>query len=155
AAPGTQAVILLGNGDGTFQPPLSYSILAGRSESGTVADFDGDGRLDLAVANSDSSTVSVLLQTTSYRDVILADNPIMYWRLGETSGTIAYDESANHRDATYIHQPLLGFPGAIANDTNTSVGFNGCNQWAGWIPTSSYSGAFTVEAWVKEKKVHL
>ena len=42
----------------------------------------------------------------AYRDVILADNPIMYWRLGETSGTIAYDESANHRDATYIHQPL-------------------------------------------------
>src|SRR5439155_1183684 len=33
----------------------------------------------------------------AYRDVILADNPIMYWRLGETSGTIAQDESANHR----------------------------------------------------------
>jgi hypothetical protein len=91
--------------------------------------------------------------TTSYRDIILADNPIMYWRLGETSGTIAYDESANHRDATYINNPMLGFPGAIANDTNTSVGFNGRNQGAGWIPTSSYSGAFTVEAWVKEKQI--
>src|SRR5438552_17776538 len=77
----------------------------------------------------------------------------MYWRLGETSGTVAYDESANHRDATYIHQPFLGLPGAIANDTNTSVGFNGLNQWVGWIPTSSYSGEFTVEAWVKEKRV--
>jgi hypothetical protein len=91
--------------------------------------------------------------TTSYRDVILADNPIMYWRLGETSGTIAYDESANHRDASYINNPLLGFRGAIANDTNTSVGFNGFNQWVGWIPTSSYFGAFTVEAWVKEKQI--
>jgi len=91
--------------------------------------------------------------TTSYRDVILGDNPIMYWRLGETSGTIAYDESANHRDASYINNPLLGFPGAIANDTNTSVGFNGFNQGAGWIPTSSYFGAFTVEAWVKEKQI--
>ena len=94
-----------------------------------------------------------IAQTTSYRDVILADNPIMYWRLGETSGTIAYDESANHRDASYINNPLLGFPGAIANDTNTSVGFNGFNQWVGWIPTSSYFGAFTVEAWVKEKQI--
>jgi hypothetical protein len=94
---------------------------------------------------------------TSYRDVILADNPIMYWRLGETSGTIAYDETANHRDATYIHQPFLGLHGAIANDTNTSVGFNGCNfcnQYVGWIPTTSYSGAFTVEAWVKEKQIN-
>jgi hypothetical protein len=79
----------------------------------------------------------------------------MYWRLGETSGTIAYDESANHRDATYIHDPFLGLPGAIANDTNTSVGFNGINQYVGWIPTSSYSGAFTVEAWVREKRLHL
>ncbi len=91
--------------------------------------------------------------TTSYRDVILADNPIMYWRLGETSGTIAYDESAIHRDASYINNPLLGFPGAIANDTNTSVGFNGFNQGVRWIPTSSYFGAFTVEAWVKEKQI--
>src|SRR5205823_3179462 len=94
-----------------------------------------------------------IAQTSSYRDVILADNPIMYWRLGETTGTIAHDESANHRDASYVNNPLLGFPGAIANDTNTSVGFNGFNQWAGWIPTSSYFGAFTVEAWVKEKQI--
>jgi hypothetical protein len=86
--------------------------------------------------------------------VILADNPIMYWRLGETSGTIAYDETANHRDATYIKSPFLGLGGAIANDPNTAAGFNGFTQYAGWIPTSSYSGAFTVEAWVKEKKVH-
>ncbi len=92
--------------------------------------------------------------TISYRDVILADNPIMYWRLGEASGTIAYDETGNHRDATYIHHPSLGLHGAIANDRNTSVGFNGFNQYVGWIPTSSCSGAFTVEAWVKEKRVH-
>src|SRR5438552_4195511 len=39
---------------------------------------------------------------SAYRDVILGANPIMYWRLGETSGTIAYDETANHRDASYI-----------------------------------------------------
>jgi hypothetical protein len=91
--------------------------------------------------------------TTSYRDVILADNPVMYWRLGEISGAIAHDESANHRDASYTNNPLLGFPGAIANDTNTSVGFNGFNQGVQWIPTSSYFGAFTVEAWVKEKQI--
>ena len=156
AAPRTQAVILLGNGDGTFQRPLRYPTHGGRGESGTVADFDGNGRLDLAIANSDSSTVSILLQSkSSYRDMILADIPMMYWRLGEPCKRIAHDKSANHRDATYIHQPFLGLHGAIANDTNTSVGLNGCNQWVGWIPTSSYSGVFTVEGWVKEKKVHL
>jgi len=88
-----------------------------------------------------------------YRDVILADNPIMYWRLGETSGTVAFDESANHRDARYIHNPFHGLPGAIANDPDTSAGFNGVNKYIGWSPTSSYSGSFTVEAWVQVKQV--
>jgi N-acetylneuraminic acid mutarotase len=88
----------------------------------------------------------------AYRDVILADSPIMYWRLGETSGTIVYDESANHRDARYLNNTGLGVPGAIADDPNTAAGFHGIHQYVKWIPASSYSGAFTVEAWVKEKK---
>jgi hypothetical protein len=39
--------ILLGNGDGTFQAPLAYAV--GNSTGGTsVADFNGDDKLDLA-----------------------------------------------------------------------------------------------------------
>jgi len=50
--------VLLGNGDGTFQPAVQYAV--GSSPSAMVAgDFTGDGHLDLAVANGDS--VSVLL----------------------------------------------------------------------------------------------
>ncbi len=52
--------VLLGNGDGTFQPQVTYAV-----GSGPVAivagDFTGDGHLDLAVANEFSGTVSVLL----------------------------------------------------------------------------------------------
>ncbi|HEY6271212.1 MAG TPA: FG-GAP-like repeat-containing protein [Terriglobales bacterium] len=54
--------VLLGNGDGTFQPPKGYS--AGQDPVAvTVADFNNDGNLDLAVAddNSFSSGYSVLL----------------------------------------------------------------------------------------------
>ena len=44
--------ILLGNGDGTFRPPVSY--VCGARPVGLVAgDFTGDGVLDLAVANED------------------------------------------------------------------------------------------------------
>src|SRR5207248_8287014 len=74
------------------------------------------------------------------------------WRLGESSGTIAKDSSGNGRDATYEGQPLLGQPGALAGDPDTSVGFNstGTNNDAVWTPPSgdSYRGPFTVVAWI-------
>jgi hypothetical protein len=53
--------ILLGNGDGTFQAAVSYSSGGISALSVAVADVNGDGKLDLLVANSGSSTVGVLL----------------------------------------------------------------------------------------------
>jgi hypothetical protein len=50
--------IVLGNGNGSFQPPLSYTV-AGGATSVTVADLNGDGKLDLAM--SGYRTVSILL----------------------------------------------------------------------------------------------
>src|SRR5260370_20006342 len=53
--------ILLGNGDGTFQPHVDYPVGIG-PYSVAVGDLNGDGKLDLVVANYPSVfTVSVLL----------------------------------------------------------------------------------------------
>src|SRR5580704_7362369 len=60
SAPGALSV-LLGNGDGTFQAAVSYRSGGTSAASVAVADVNGDGRLDLLVANSGSSTVGVLL----------------------------------------------------------------------------------------------
>jgi|GEM_PF-3471134 len=54
----TRVVVMLGNGDGTFQRPVSYP--AGQASSLEVGDFRGDGRLDLAFANPNQNTVSIL-----------------------------------------------------------------------------------------------
>ena len=52
--------VLLGNGDGTFQPQVTYAV--GAVPAAIVAgDFTGDGRIDLAVANGLRRHVSVLL----------------------------------------------------------------------------------------------
>jgi hypothetical protein len=64
--------ILLGNGDGTFQPQLYYSagrVLAHANRSGNgqfeqalaVADFNGDTIPDMAVVNQGDNTVSVFI----------------------------------------------------------------------------------------------
>jgi len=52
--------VMLGNGDGTFQAPQTYST-GGFAAAVAVADVNKDGKLDLVVANSFSNTVGVLL----------------------------------------------------------------------------------------------
>jgi hypothetical protein len=51
--------ILLGNGNGTFQPQVNYPT--GRfSVALSVGDWNGDGAVDLAVVNQSSNTVTIL-----------------------------------------------------------------------------------------------
>ena len=53
--------VLLGNGDGTFQPAVSYGSGGLSAQSVQVADVNADGKLDVLVANRDDATVGVLL----------------------------------------------------------------------------------------------
>ncbi len=53
--PGNTVSILLGNGDGTFQPPVEYGA-GGFAGYVAVADFNGDGKLDLLTLNNQAGT---------------------------------------------------------------------------------------------------
>jgi VCBS repeat protein len=62
-----QIAVLLGNGDGTFQSPVFYTVgsASNTPTSLTTGDFNHDGMLDVAVANTGDNTVSILLGTGS------------------------------------------------------------------------------------------
>jgi len=58
--------ILVGKGDGTFQPPAKFRVHGVGASGVTVADFNGDGKPDVATVNVNSQNVSVLLNTTPF-----------------------------------------------------------------------------------------
>jgi hypothetical protein len=49
AGEGLPLTVMLGKGDGTFQAPVKYSVPGGTSTRAIVADFNLDGKLDVAV----------------------------------------------------------------------------------------------------------
>jgi hypothetical protein len=89
--------------------------------------------------------VSLTLSPSATYIAIMADAPALYWRLGETSGTNANDETANDRDGTYTNGPTLGAAGLLANDTDKAVSFTADTQKI----TSAYTvgGAGVARTW--------
>src|SRR5207244_1393062 len=58
--------ILLGNGDGTFQPHVDHStafVVGGLSEQLAVADFNNDGAPDIAAADQFANSVSLFMNS--------------------------------------------------------------------------------------------
>jgi len=82
------------------------------------------------------------------RSTILGDFVTGYWRLGETSGTIAADETGAY-PATY-NRVMLGLPGALPGDLDRAVRFDAVEATA-TVPdvTKLNFGDFTAAAWIK------
>lgn len=150
--------------------PLSYqwlfntnTILNGQT-SATLAltglQASQDGFYSCKITNPYGSITSAVAKVTVvaaptnlYPATILADAPISYLRLGESSGTNAIDYVGGF-DGVYTNV-ALGRPGYSVTDSNTAAGFAAAT-------TPSYVGAingidfaspstvpsFTVEAWV-------
>jgi FG-GAP-like repeat len=57
--------VMLGNGDGSFQPPVKFRVGVS-PEQLIVADFTHDGKPDIATINGGDSTISILLNTTRF-----------------------------------------------------------------------------------------
>ncbi len=91
-------------------------------------------------------------QSTGYQGEVLADSPVSYWRLGESSGTTAAD-SAGTNTGTITGGVTLGAIGALtgSGDTNTAMTFDGSTGYVS-VPSNTnlnIRNDFTVEAWAK------
>lgn len=90
--------------------------------------------------------------STAYVGTVLTDTPVAYWRLGEPSGTTAYDASGSAFHGTYGGTVTLNQAATpIKSDNNTSALFDGSTgnvAIPAGLSTAGYSG-FSVECWVK------
>ena len=92
---GNDVTVLLGNGDGTFTeaPGSPVTVPGGNETLGVVAaDFNGDGKLDLAVTSAVSGTVTIFLGagdgtfTLAPNSPIDADPGAFYPAIGDFNG---------------------------------------------------------------------
>lgn len=81
-----------------------------------------------------------------YSAAVLADTPLAYYRLGETSGTSMVDSSGNGRHGVAASGITLGATGLLPGDANTCYDFSTSSNVyhlnAAWMDTA----AITVEA---------
>jgi hypothetical protein len=90
--------------------------------------------------------------STAYRDAVVATAGLVsYWRLDETSGTMAIDSGPGPKNTgTYVGGPTLGAPGALSGASSTAVSFNGNAQYVFLpMPARPLQDNFSIEFWFK------
>ncbi|MDX6738508.1 LamG-like jellyroll fold domain-containing protein [Actinocorallia sp. A-T 12471] len=101
------------------------------------------------VTSAASAAVTVQGGTISgYASEVLSDAPSNYWRLGEASGTAAYDWTGGN-DLTTQGGVTRNVAGALSGDTDKASSFNGSSTGSASSGAAPRPGDFTVEAWVK------
>ena len=151
--------------------PVSYSwtqngipIPAGTNSVFTLNDLEitNSGDYSVIVSNAFGAVTSSVVSLTviappdyPYAQEVLADGPFGYWRLDETSGTVAHDCIAAN-NGIYSHT-TLGQRGDNLLDSHTAARFgipSSANSYAGGIAAdfaAAGSAAFSIEAWVNGK----
>src|SRR5262249_20505264 len=63
--------------------------------------------------------------STDYRSIVLADQPVGYWRLGERRGPVARDETCHRDHGTYHGRVRYAEAGALVRDPDGAARLNG------------------------------
>lgn len=86
---------------------------------------------------------------SDYGAAVLADGPVSFWRLGETSGTAAADQLGRN-PGVYAGGPALGAAGLLSADPDRAASFDGVDDRVSLTADGLAPGpAFSLEAWIR------
>ncbi|MEU1310133.1 LamG-like jellyroll fold domain-containing protein [Streptomyces cinnamoneus] len=104
---------------------------------------------------TDKCTVYQYGDGSLYRSMVLDQNPVSYWRLGESQGAIAASDAPSR---TGLNQALyrdvkLGEAGAVVGTSDKGVAFDGTNSYVELPEDTLRTSTFlTTELWFKTTK---
>jgi autotransporter-associated beta strand protein len=123
------------NGGNVGANSSSYTINPVEAgDAGTYTCFLQNGSGNATTADA----VLTVLSTNAYTQLVRGDSPISYWRLDETSGTVAYD-AVGGNNGTYNNVFLNQTPGYSTIDSDPCIGL-----WAS--PSGSYVSVANYQA---------
>ncbi len=136
-------------GDVVIASDGAGQVDASPTDTGTVDSASQDTSPD-TMAVADAAHEAEAAAPLTYAQTVMSDSPLSYWRFGESNGTVAND-SAGTTNGTYLAGFTLGATGAIANDTNTAVLFDGMSGYASMGASFNFGGtsSMTIELWIK------
>lgn len=167
--------VILANEDRTYDPTYAASPLNGHilpmKRVQLLATYDGEqyplffgyadrwtqnregprwGTTELAATDGFKLLARARLPQSAYVVEVGADAPVHWWRLGEPSGTTAFDVGSTPVDGTYVGGPELGDEGPVVNDPDTAVTFDGSDDYVSFPAAARVTGfPYSIELWLK------
>jgi PKD repeat protein len=113
------------NLNGWSGSPSKFSFAGSLADVAVYSSALSLSRVKAHYAAAGKSVDTAIAPTDAYGAAVYGDNPSIYWRLNETSGTGVKDEmSGDPQSGTYSSGTVLGEPGPSAG-TGTSIRFPG------------------------------
>jgi hypothetical protein len=133
-----------------FFSPESSPLTDASARDGAQSARDSETTIEIDATGMDATLDSSAGKTdagTSYPERVLADAPLAYWRLGETSGTVARDQTGRYAGVISAGV-LLNQVGAIGG--NAAMHFDGLESHIDFGDVLDFPNRapFSVEAWV-------
>jgi hypothetical protein len=133
--------VLINNGGGGFAAPTNYAVTAmGEPRGVVIADFNGDGKNDVATANENSDTITVLIGNGDGTLKPGIDYPVSLGPFNLVAADFNHDGKLDLAAACYPHNEVDVLPGTGSGTFGAYVTTNYMNEAPSDLALGDFNG---------------